>query len=252
MTPLFRTTLALLSAALLHIPGAAAGSLVSVEDTATAMLADLGQSAIRLQVLSVRDAKSDPAIRALLGRASMPFNANSAATALYYKGQCTLMVNTSATDQPLRPDLQRLVAKEDVVFFITAHELAHCISQHRQAQELRQLAAGETLSHTFLPPAVLEQGAAGTLNAQSFAAILQSEATVQREEVFADVLASLYVRLKKGNAQGILSAIAQTRADAADQGDHVHDTAAKLQAAAAYGPAYAMADVVALSHTLRQ
>jgi hypothetical protein len=247
----FNRFFAVVAAALFSIPSAFAGSLSTVESIATTMLSDLGQSAIRLEVMTVRDAKSDERVRALLGAAPVQFEAGSVATALYYKGQCTVIVNTAATDQQLRPDLQRLVSKEDVVFFVTTHEVAHCISQHRQAQELRQLATGTVLSNTFLPPAVTEQGANGTLNAKSFATIMKSPETVKREEVFADVLAGLYVRLKKDNASGILAAIAKTRVDAADQGDDAHDTSDKLAAATAYQPAFALADVVELGHKLR-
>jgi hypothetical protein len=252
MKTTFIRTFAVLAALMLSIPHASAGSLSSVENIATTMLSDLGQSAIRLEVMSVRDAKSDERVRALLGAAPVSFEPGSVATALYYKGQCTVIVNTSATDQQLRPDLQRLVSKEDVMFFVTTHEVAHCVSQHRQAQELRQLAAGSALTDTFLPPAVLEQGAKGTLNAQSFAGIMKSLETVKREEAFADTLASLYVRLKKDNATGILAAIAKTRVEAADQGDDAHDTAEKLALATAYQPTFAFADVVELGHKLRK
>lgn len=250
MKTTFFRTFAVLAAALLSLPSAFAGSLTAVETIATTMMSDLGQSAIRLEVISARDAKSDERVRALLGASPLQFEAGSVATALYYKGQCTVIVNTSATDQQLRADLQRLVSKDDVVFFVTTHEVAHCISQHRQAQELRQLAAGNVLSDTFLPPAVLEQGAKGTLNAQSFSAIMKSLATVKREEAFADTLASLYVRLKKENAPGILAAIAKTRVEGAEHGDDAHDTADKLALATAYQPAFAMTDVVELGHKL--
>lgn len=251
MKNITRNLLSALAAFLFVLP-AWAGSLSDITGIANEMFTDLKVTDISLDVMSSRDAKSDPTIRAMLGAAPVQFEPGSVATALYYKGKCTVIVNTGATDQELRPELQRLVSKSDVLFFVTAHEVSHCISQHRQAQELRQLASGAQLTDTFLPPQILEQGAKGTLTKDSFAAILKSLETIKREEAFADALAGLYVRMKKAAAGSILSAMLQMRVLAAEQGDEAHDTVASLTAAARHATLPTLAEVVQVSHGLRR
>jgi hypothetical protein len=230
---------------------ASASSLETVDSIAQTMFTDLKVSDMALTVTSLRDAKSDPQLQQVLRMAPQAMDSNSHATAVYYRGQCIVLVDTRATNQDLRPDLQRLATREDVLFFVTAHELAHCVSQHRQAQELKQLAAGVALDNTFLPKEVIQQGNAGTLTPQAFAAIRASKATTQREEIYADVVAALYTRLKKPNADSILAVISKTRVEATEHGDDVHDTVAKLDVARKFSEHFALQDVVEVGHKLR-
>lgn len=190
--------------------------------------------------------------RALLAGAPLSFEPASVATAVYYRGRCTLIVNTAATDGTLRPELARLTTKSDVLAFVTTHEVGHCIAQHRQAAELKQLAAGQLVADPFLPPQVLEQGQQGTLTRASFAAILKSASTARREEAFADALAALYARVTHPQGAALVEAMRLQRRQAAEEGDEVHDTVAVLTAALQHDAPLTLATVVQASHGLRQ
>lgn len=225
-------------------------SLAGISQTAETMMSELGVSGMSVDVIALRDVSSSPSVKAKLGSSQVAFEPGSPATSVYFRGVCTIIVDTKTVRQDITPALRSKMSKDELMFFITAHETGHCISHFRQEQELKALASGMRLSDTFLPKEIIAAGDAGTLNQATFNKILGSKAVAQREESFADALAALYVRTKQANAESILAGIVQTRATGLENGDDVHNTVATLQAVLSYQESLAQTEMVRVGYQL--
>lgn len=225
-------------------------TIAGLSQTAETMMADMGVSGMTLDVIALRDVSSSPSVKAKLGSAQVSFEPGSPATSVYYRGVCTIIVDTKTIRQDISTALRSKMSKDELMFFITAHETGHCISHFRQDQELKALASGARLTDTFLPKEVIAAGDAGKLNQATFMQILGSKEVAQREESFADALAALYVRTKMVNADSILAGIVQSRETGLEHGDDVHNTINALQAVLSYQDTLAQTDMVRVGYKL--
>jgi len=225
MKKVIQVCLAVFASVMLGMPAWANPSVTRVSNMAAEMLNDLKLSGVELEVMSVQYAKQDPWIQDLLRQSPSEFEAGTMVTALYYQGTCTVLVNTRAVEHESGARVSNDISKDDLLFFVTAHTVSHCVSQHRHPQ-------GPKTAPT--PPALL------------------SNVLKHKEEAFADILASLYVRTKKDNAGAILSNVLGSRIETADSSDALQSTAIYVTAAMKYEGELSFNNLVDISNAIRR
>lgn len=226
MRKVIQACIAVFAAMMFATPAWANPSVTRVSNIAAEMLNDLKLSGVELEVMSTQYARQDPWVQDLLRQSPSEFEAGTMVTALYYQGTCTVLVNTRAAEQDSTPGASNGSSKDDLLFFVTAHTVSHCVSQHRQARGLKAAAVSS-------PP------------------VVPSDVLKHKEEAFADILASLYVRTKKDNAGAILSTVLGGRIEAAEAGDATHSTAIYVTAAMKYEGELSFNNLVDISNTIR-
>lgn len=197
----------------------ASPSTAHVSNLAADILSDLEVRDVELEVMTSQYAKQDPWVQALLKDAPSEPTASMVVTALYYQGTCTILINSDNAEQAT----DKTGLTEDALFFATAHAVSHCVSK-------RQQGANRTLSKGTTVP---------------------TEVQKHREEAFADVLASLYVRVKKDNAGDILSTVLGERIKEAESYAVTHSTAIYVTAAMKYEGELSLSKLVDISYAIR-
>lgn len=226
MKKVIQVCLAVFAAILFVTPAWANSSITRVSNIAAEMFNDLNLSGMELEVMSTQYAKQDPWIQDLLRQSPSEFESGTMVTALYYQGTCTVLVNTQVAEQEQGMGENNGIPKDDQLFFATAHTVSHCVSQHKYSKGQKNPAV----------PAPL---------------IVLSDVLKHKEEAFADILASLYVRTKKDNAGTILSDVLGRRIEAADAGEAIQSTAIYVTAAMKYEGELRFSSLVDVSNAIR-
>jgi hypothetical protein len=176
MKKLSRTMTFAIAAFAIASAASAATPFQATAKTVGTMMGDMAIPGLQVDVISMTSAESHDTVKAVNGTKPVSFETGAVIAAVYRDGICAVVVNDK-TAKRVAADLDNDdVNKDDVLFYMAAHAMGHCVAQHRQAQTA-------------------------------------VTATAQSNEAFADAFAVMYNRSKKGNTKALVPVMAEIRGE---------------------------------------